>query len=391
MLGAKEVQNIKDAIRTAIERNEIAGANLLVFKDGKEVLYHEDGWASIEEQLPIKRDTIFRLFSMTKPVTAAATMMLVERGKFDLYEPVSRFLEGFRNQVVAENGSLIPVKRDVRISDLLNMTSGLLYPQDGVAGMAVARVFDEIHAKLNTDNALTTLEIANKLGECPLAFQPGESWAYGTSADILGAVIEVVTGMRFGEFLKKEIFEPLGMEDTAFYVPKEKYHRLANTYMWDGKGGLKLYPGHNLGIYQDMDRDPAFESGGAGLASTIDDYSKFALMLLNGGSYNGRQFLNPRTVKYMTTKALNKKQQKSFDLWIDLEGHTYGSLMRILNDPQKAGTIGSPYEYGWDGWLGCYFANCPADNLCFLFMTQKTDAGTMHITRRLRNIIIGSM
>lgn len=390
MLKNSDILCIKNAIRTAIEKNEISGANLLIFKNGVEVFYHEDGMASREEQIAIKRDTIFRLYSMTKPITAAATMILVERGMIDLYEPVGKYLEGFRNQVVAENNSLVPAKREMRIKDLLNMTSGLLYGGEGEAGKATAMVFNEIDEKLLTENALSTIEIANKLGRCPLAFHSGEYWEYGTSADVLAAVIEVVSGMRFGEFLAKEIFVPLEMNDTALYVPSDKRERLANTYMSDGKGGLTIYTGNNLGIIQMMDRDPAYESGGAGLVSTIDDYAKFSLMLMNGGTYNGVHILNSNTVKYMTTKTLNPEQQKGFQNWYELEGHSYGNLMRILTDKTKAGTIGSLYEYGWDGWLGCYFANCPTDKLNFLFMTQKTDAGTMGITRKLRNIIISS-
>jgi CubicO group peptidase (beta-lactamase class C family) len=390
MLMSADVLNIKNAIRTAIETNEIPGANLLIFKNGKEIFYHEDGQASIEEQIPIKRDTIFRLFSMTKPITSAAAMILVERGKMDLYEPVGKYLEGFRNQVVAESKTLVPVRREMRIKDLLNMTSGLLYGGECESGKATGKVFEEIDKKLFTENALSTIEIANKLGKCPLSFHPGESWAYGASADVLAAVIEIVSGMKYGEFLKKEIIEPLRMKDTAFYVPIEKKERLANTYMADGKGELTLYPGNNLGIIQSMDREPAYEAGGAGLVSTIDDYARFSLMLMNGGSFEGTYIMHPKTVDYMTTKSLSTEQQKGLEYWLELEGHSYGNLMRVLTDTRKAGTIGSINEYGWDGWLGCYFANCPSDNLNFLFMTQKTDAGTLEITRKLRNIIISS-
>jgi len=390
MLEKADIINIKNAIRKSIDQNEIPGANLLVFKNGEEIFYHEDGLASKEEQTPIRRDTIFRLYSMTKPITAAATMILVERGMIDLYEPVGKYLEGFRNQLVAEDGDLVPVKREMRIKDLFNMTSGLLYGGECEAGKATEKIFEEIDEKLFTENALTTIEIANKLGRCPLAFHPGEYWAYGVSADVLAAIIEVVSGMKYGEFLKKELFDPLDMKDTAFYVPIEKRDRLANTYEADGKGELVLYTGNYLGIIQSMDREPAYEAGGAGLVSTIDDYAKFSLMLMNGGSYNGVNIMHPKTVSYMTSKTLNPEQQKGFVSWYELEGHSYGNLMRVLTDTTRAGTIGSQNEYGWDGWLGCYFANCPTDNLNFLFMTQKTNTGTMEITRKLRNIIISS-
>ncbi len=180
------------------------------------------------------------------------------------------------------------------------------------------------------------------------------------------------------------------MKDTGFYVPEEKRNRLVCTYETDGADGLTLYTDNNLGIIQQMDRKPAFESGGAGLVSTIDDYAKFAAMLMKGGSYEGVQILRKRTVEYLTTKTLNEVQYEGLVPWATLEGHSYGNLMRIMTDTTKAGTIGSPGEYGWDGWLGCYFTNCPADDLTILFMIQKKDAGTMEITRKLRNIIISS-
>lgn len=390
MLTNTEAFRIRKEIGKAIEKYEISGANLLVFKDGKEIFYHEDGLASREEQLPIKRDTIFRLYSMTKPVTAAAAMILVERGEIDLYEPVGKYLEGFHNQLVEDNGTLVPANREVLIKDLLNMTSGLLYGGESKAGKAAEAVFKEVEEKFLTKDALSTVEVANKLGKCPLAYHPGSSWSYGSSADVIGALVEVVSGMKFGEFLKKEIFEPLGMKDTGFYVPAEKRNRLANTYQTDSVNGLTLYTGNNLGIIQKMDREPAYEAGGAGLVSTVDDYAKFSLMLLNGGTYEGTAILRPRTVQYMTTKTLNEEQYKGMESWLTLEGHSYGNFMRILTDTTKAGSLGSPFEYGWDGWLGCYFTNCPKDNLNILFMTQKTDAGTMAVTRKLRNIIFSS-
>jgi CubicO group peptidase (beta-lactamase class C family) len=230
----------------------------------------------------------------------------------------------------------------------------------------------------------------NRLGKGALAFQPGTSWQYGTSADVLGAIIEVVSGQRFGEFLKKEIFEPLGMKDTGFWLPVEKRNRLAKTYADDGKGELELYTGNHLGIVHQMDRDPAFESGGAGLVSTIDDYSKFAKMLMNKGNLDGIQILKPKTVNYLTTATLNAAQQKGFDTWLTLCGHSYGNLMRVMTDCSKAGDLGSPLEYGWDGWLGAYFNNCPDEDLTILFMMQKTNAGTTTLTRKLRNIILSS-
>ena len=193
--------------------------------------------------------------------------------------------------------------------------------------------------------------------------------------------------MRFGDFLKKEIFEPLGMNDTDFWVPAEKQDRLAKVYdCREGQPSVR-YLDNNLGIQNDMAYRPAYEAGGAGLASTIDDYAKFTQMLLNGGTYNGVQILRPATVKFLGGHTLSAIQQAGFDNWIGLEGFSYGNLMRVLVDPTRAVTLGSKGEFGWDGWLGCYMEVVPEQNMTFLMMTQKKDAGTYTLSRKIRNII----
>ncbi|WP_163193043.1 serine hydrolase domain-containing protein [Clostridium thermarum] len=387
MLDNKAITQIKKVLRDSIQNNELAGGNLMIIKGGNEIFYHEDGFADREVKLPIKRDSIFRLYSMTKPITAAAAMILLERGEIELFDPVSKYLPGFKNQRVYEGGALETVRNEVTLKDLLSMTSGLVYPGDHRPGQETGEVFKEIEGRLFTDNPMTTLEAVNKLGKCPLLFHPGTYWEYGTSADVFGAVIEVVSGKSFGEFLRDEIFIPLNMIDTDFWVPEEKRHRLVKTYAADGKGGLTPYAGNHLGINNKMDRKAAFESGGAGLVSTIDDYAKFAKMLMNGGNLEGVQILRSKTVNYLTTAILNSAQQRGFDNWLTFAGHSYGNLMRIMTDCNKAGTLGSVGEYGWDGWLGAYFCNSPKDDLTFLFMMQKTDTGTSSLTRKLRNII----
>lgn len=390
MLNVREIEQVKKTLRAGIENKELAGGNLMVIKEGEEIFYHEDGLADRDTGLPIRRDSIFRLYSMTKPITAAAIMILVERGEIDLFDSVGKYLPGFRNQLVEVNGRLEPAQREVTIKDLLFMTSGLVYGGNNAAGRSTEALFKEMDDRLLGDSPMSTVEAMNKLGQCPLSFQPGTSWDYGTSADVLGAVIEVVSGKRFGEFLKEELFELLGMGDTGFWLQEEKRHRLVKTYGSDEKGELIHYTGNNLGIINSMDRDPAFESGGAGLVSTIDDYSRFTNMLMNGGSLEGIQILRPKTVEYLTSGTLNNVQQKNFDNWLHLSGHSYGNLMRVMTDTGMAGTIGSLGEYGWDGWLGAYFCNCPKDKLTFLFMMQKTDAGTTTLTRKLRNIILSA-
>ena len=384
----KQLQMIMDQ---AVKDNQIAGMNMMVIKDGQEEAYLQCGYADKANGKMIERDTIFRLFSMTKPITAAAAMILFERGVIDLADPVSRYIPGFADQMVSVPGGLVPVWHNVTVYHLLSMTSGLTYGgNSSVAEFAVGNVIEEIHARLNTEHPMTTLEFADKIGRCPLEFQPGERWKYGVSADILAAVVEKASGMKYGEFLKKELFMPLGMKDTDFYVPSEKLDRLAMTYEQTA-GEMKEFRDNSLGIRLSMDVPPAYEAGGAGLVSTIEDYSRFAAMLINKGSFQGRQILKPASVEYMTNHKLIPCQQEWFDKWWEMNGYSYGNLMRVMTDPWKAPFACCEGEYGWDGWLGCYFANIPKENMTILMMMQKKDAGTFDLTRKLRNVLLLGM
>ena len=323
----KQLQTIMDQ---AVKDNQIAGMNMMVIKDGQEEAYLQCGYADKANGKMIERDTIFRLFSMTKPITAAAAMILFERGVIDLADPVSRYIPGFADQMVSVPGGLAPVWHNVTVYHLLSMTSGLTYGgNSSAAEFAVGNVMEEIHARLNTEHPMTTLEFADKIGRCPLEFQPGERWKYGVSADILAAVVEKASGMKYGEFLKKELFVPLGMKDTDFYVPGEKLDRLAMTYEQTA-GEMKEFRDNSLGIRLSMDVPPAYEAGGAGLVSTIEDYSRFAAMLINKGSFQGRQILKPASVEYMTTHKLISCQQAWFEKWWEMNGYSYGNLMRVL-------------------------------------------------------------
>lgn len=390
------LERLQHVMDQAVETCEVAGVSLLVQKDGEELYYAQAGMADIEKNRPMERDTIFRLYSQTKPVTAAAAMILMERGEIDLCQPVSDFIPAFGSVRVLSGNVQIPCEIPVRICDLLKMTSGLIYPEENsAAGQIVGQVFLEAVERLGTDREMTTLELANRLAACPLAFMPGTSWHYGTSADVLGAVIETATGMRFGEFLHKEIFEPLGMHDTGFWVPSDKQHRLAAVYEtvkeMDGSRSLKRFEGNHLIIRNSMSQDPAYEAGGAGLASTLDDYMRFAQMLLGEGELDGVRILKPRTVRYFTGGKLQKRQQKAMESWLGLEGFTYANLMRVCDKPSRSSLLTQKGEYGWDGWLGVYFANFPKENMTILMGTQKKDSGTFTLTRKLRNLVLGEL
>lgn len=387
-------ERVARAVAKAIEAGEIPGCNLLVLRDGEQVYYHEAGWADAAAGRPVRRDSIFRLYSMTKPVTAAAAMILLERGVISLCEPVSRYLPAFGEQVCWVDGRQMRPAREITLKNLLNMSSGLVYgsglPDAHPAERAMQALFDELQADLDAGVEHSTAEVARRIAACPLKFTPDSSWQYGTSADVLGAVIEAATGMRFGDFLEQELFAPLAMVDTGFCVRPGQAHRLVTAYR-RGRAPLTPFSANHLAVSNAMDRRPAFESGGAGLVSTVDDYARFATMLLQGGAYQGRRILQPATVAYMTGGALRPHQQAAMESWQGLEGYTYANLMRVLDRAEQAVSLAQAGEYGWDGWLGCYFANLPGSRLTILLMTQVTDAGTLPVTRKVRNCILADL
>lgn len=387
---------LQQVMQQAVDEHLIAGMNLLAERDGEEVCYCQAGMADIGKGRAFERNTIFRLYSQSKPITAAAAMILMERGMLDLQQPVSDFLPSFERMRYLTPEGVKEAVRPVFVRDLLNMTSGLVYPnEESEAGRYAGAVFEEACARLHTDNPMTTLELADALAKGPLEYEPGSSFQYGTSADVLGAVIEVVCGMRFGAFLQKEIFDPLGMEDTAFWVPAEKRDRFAAAYETvvnaDRTKSIVRYDGDNLAIRNDMSQPPAYEAGGAGLVSTLDDYMRFARMLQREGELDGARILQPATVRFMTGGQLMDYQQKAFEKWIGLDGYSYSNLMRVCKNPAQASFLTAQGEYGWDGWLGAYFANFPAENMTILMGTQKRDAGTFALTRKLRNVILSSL
>ena len=355
-------RKMQEVLQQAVDSKKVAGINFLILQNGQEVGYAEAGWRNIENRTPFSRDTIARIYSMTKPMTSFAIMKLWEQGRIDLNKRVCEYLPAFDR----------PDKKDMLVSHLYNMTSGLTY--DGgmsPAGKAITQVFNNIIANLDEAKPYTTQEVAAMFAECPLAFEPGTKWMYGVSADVLAAIVEVISGMSFREFLKKELFDPLQLNDTDFYVPKEKQHRLAQPY-WTGET-MKPYYGSHLGVPHYMREDPAYYAGGAGICSTVDDYSRFAQMLLSRGVYNGVRLLQDETITELLTPRLSAELTESFhSLFSAHPGFTYDHLVMVCTNPEDdPNEILHKGEYGWNGWLGTTFRNDPQTGMSFVSMVQR--------------------
>lgn len=385
--------NTRQLLEQFVQSGGVAGASLQITRRGETILETEVGCADRERNRQMAPDTIFRLFSMTKPVTAILFMILYERGLVHLKDPVSDFLPGFRDaSVYVQNPdggiSTEKARAPLTLYHLLTMTSGIPYQNDDTpTSRDIGQILQFVAADLISGTELSLPDIANRIGKVPLLFQPGERWQYGLSLDIIGAVIEVVAGRKLGQLMQEEIFEPLGMHETGFSVPEPQKDRLAGLYAEvDGKltpDAPGLLPG-------DPCQPPLIEYGGAGLFSTRSDYTRFARMLLGGGELDGCRILSRKTIELMRSDHLTTAQKSGFN-WDNQRGYSYGLAVRTLVSPALAGSLASPGEFGWDGAAGTWFAVDPQEDLTAVYMVQRLPAGHIRFIPRLMATIYAAL
>ena len=377
-LSSDRLIHLTREIDRNIREGQLAGNVVLIARDGKIAYLNAAGMQDLEENIPMKENTIFRIASMTKPITTTAVMMLYEEGRFLLSDPVSKYIPAFEDvRVLADsenspNSELatVPAENPVTIRDLLTHTSGLAYHWNNRLGS----IYNEngITHGLISDNDSLAVDIP-KLAKLPLLHEPGEQWTYGLSIDVLGYLIEVVSGMPLDQFFNTRIFKPLGMENTQFHVSQEQESRLAAAYTVGDDGKLKRIddepvqgPGATkYAAYYPLNKNHRFLAGGAGLTSTVFDYYKFCQMILNGGELNGTRLLSPKTVELMTTDHVG-------DLLPNM-GFGYG--FGITRDLAEGGELDSPGSFGWGSfWYGTFFID-PAENMIGISIAQKHPAG----------------
>lgn len=370
-MSSERLERLSAAMRGYIERGEVSGTVTLVARRGRVVHLKAQGLADVASQTPMRPDTIFRLASMTKPITSVAVMMLLEEGRFLLTDPVSKFIPEFKNPrvlVVNPPGAdragtrLVPAAREITIRDLLTHTAGLAGPNS----TALKPELDKFRAETPPDETLAAY--TRRLAKLPLNFQPGTAWEYGPATNVLGYLVEVVGGRSFDQFLQERIFRPLEMHDTFFYVPDGKLARLATLYT-PTPGGLRAAA--NAGR---MRGSQVFFSGAGGLFSTAGDYARFSQMLLNGGALDGVRLLSRKSIELMTANHIG-----DFAIWPDLAGYRFGLGFRVLADLGKSGRLGSPGMYGWSGAFGTYFFVDPREQAIGILMIQVTDYGNIRL------------
>ncbi|HVW29903.1 MAG TPA: serine hydrolase domain-containing protein [Polyangiaceae bacterium] len=376
-----------------VEPGKIAGALTLVARRGRVAFLSPLGNRDRERNAPTHADTIFRIYSMTKPITAVALMMLHERAMFQLTDPVHKWLPEWKNLRVYRFGNhpnfvTEPAKRPMTVRDLLTHQSGLSY------GIMERTNVDAAYRKLGVGNGTGTLaEMAKKLATLPLEFSPGDAWGYSVASDVVGHLVELISGRPFDVYLREEIFEPLGMVDTGFTVPEEKLGRFAACYARNPKKELVLFDDPKDSSYG---RAKTFFGGGSGLVSTASDYLRFAEMMRRGGELDGVRLLGPRTVRYMTSNHLSGGQDLaalavgSFSETL-YDGVGFGLGVSVTLDPVRAQVPSSIGEYGWGGMASTAFWVDPKEELTVVFMTQLIPSTIYGFRTQLKQLVYSAI
>jgi len=391
-LSAARLDHLDDVLqRRYLDSGKLPGALTLVFRRGALAHCRPLGWADVERRQPLREDTIFRIYSMTKPITSVAFMMLVEEGAVGLDDPVHAVIPEWKRLGVFEGGFMETFRtrrpeRPMLIIDLLRHTSGLTY------GFQQSTNVDAAYRKRRVgeiEKHGTLDEMIAKLADLPLEFSPGAAWNYSVSTDVLGYLVGKLSGRPFEEFLRTRIFEPLGMVDTDFFVPPAKHARLAACYAPAPSGGMLLYDDPARSSYR---QPPSLISGGGGLVSTAADYLRFCRMLLNGGSLDGVQLLSPKTIELMTVNHLPDGKDlpalsRSLFSEAAYNGIGFGLGFSVTLDSARAMLPGSVGDYSWGGAASTYFWIDPREELITIFLTQLLPSSTYPIRRELRTLV----
>jgi CubicO group peptidase (beta-lactamase class C family) len=375
-LSSARLERIKPVMQGYVDRGQFAGILTFIARKGQAAHLEAVGWQDRESRRPMTAETIFQIYSMTKPITSVAAMMLCEQGKLRLADPVWRYIPDFKDArvMVSRPGGgydLVPAMREMTVHDLLTHTSGLTYGDDPRSALddLYRQLFARQEKKVEPVLEKRMLDFAK--ARIPLAFQPGSDFHYGISIDVLGYVIQVASGQLFEDFLREKIFEPLGMTDTAFWVPSEKAERMAVIYGPDGKGGLKpVKPMLDEPLTQPT-RNP---SGGGGLLSTVGDYFRFGQMLLNGGELDGVHILGRKTVEYMLQNHLPEGVHP-----MGQHENGFGLGGAVLMRPGLSHRPGSVGRFGWGGAANTEWWIDPAEQLQCIIMLQYFPSFTIPI------------
>ncbi len=378
------LKRIDSHMQGYVDSGKFAGIVTLIARAGEVVHRGSFGFQDIAASKPMETDTIFRIYSMTKPITSLGLMMFIEQGSVDLIDPVVKFLPEFEKvRVWTPSGDFVDPSGQITVRDLLTHTAGLSYGGYKDSQHPVDKLYDRADL---FDSQLSLEQSVRRIADLPLMYHPGEAWHYSIATDVIGRLIEVISGHSLGAFFQQRIFEPLAMVDTAFSVPPEKMDRFATLYGRSRATGLKPVDASIGGDYL----SPRLLLGGQGLVSTAHDYLQFALLMLNMGEWRGSRLLERETVELMTGNHLSQGQiPLSYNGIVDssVPGFGFGLGFSVLLDPVQAGIYGNKGDYGWGGYAETYFWIDPQERIIAILMAQFMPSLTFPIRKEFRTLV----
>ncbi|HEV8272529.1 MAG TPA: serine hydrolase domain-containing protein [Chitinophagaceae bacterium] len=398
-ISSERLKQIDANIDQWIKEDQLNGATAIILRNGKIVYYKSFGFANKQQNIPMKNDNIFRIASMTKPIISVAAMMLYEEGKFLLTDPVSKFIPEFKKPVVLDKYNAtdttyttVPAKREITMRDILSQSSGIGYAQIGNATANAIYYKNKINGGIGTPYS-TLKDVITRLAKLPLMVQPGEEFYYGLNTDVLGYLIEVISGISLDRYLQQKIFDPLGMKDTYFFLPKEKQARLVSLYTQQGNQTKLRIQDSLISLNGTFSRDfpktpnGTYFSGGAGLASTAYDYALFGQMLLNGGELNGKRILSPGTIQLMTSNQIGNHL-----MWGDSNmTRRFGLGFGILTEYAERTLMIPAGSYGWDGMFASHYWTDPKNKMVVVFMRNIWPTDHWDYGDRIKPLIYQSL
>jgi CubicO group peptidase (beta-lactamase class C family) len=383
-LSAEKLDQVRSVVQTALDKHQAAGVVVLVARRGKVAYLESFGKLDLATDKAMPTDAIFRIYSMTKPITSVAALMLVEEGKLKLDEPVATYLPDLKGLRVSvgEGTESVEARREMTVRDLMRHTSGLTY------GMPNGTPLDRLYNENKIGDRGTDLAgMVQKLSKLPLQYQPGTRFNYSVSTDVLGRVVEVVSGKPLDDFFQERIFGPLDMHDTGFFVPADKRNRLTGSYRPGEKGSLRVADNPATSRYRIR---PKYLSGGGGLVSTARDYARFCQMLLNGGELQGTRLLRPETVGTMTSNQLPAEAPPMTLGGLPLAGLGFGLGVSVRLPTKTASPDPAAGEYGWSGAASTYFWVAPKAELAVVVL-QQVEPFSFGLMLALKPVIYGAI
>ncbi|GAB2514502.1 serine hydrolase domain-containing protein [Spirosoma aerophilum] len=387
-MSTARLQRMDAVINDYIAKGRQAGVGVLIARNGQIVYHKAYGFDNTQTKAPLKRDAIFRIASQTKAIASVGLMLLFEEGKFLLDDPISKYIPAFKSPKVLDkfnekdsSYTTVPAKREITIRQLLTHTSGIGYPIIGSKEAVAIYAKNKIPSGIGTPGG-TLADAMTRLGTLPLLHQPGEKWTYGLSVDVVGYLIEVLSGQSLDQFLRTRLFDPLGMNDTYFYLPEAKKNRLATVYTEDAEKTVKMISSLN-GLSGDYPKQAGtYFSGGAGLSSTMYDYAIFLQMMLNGGEYGGKRLLSPTTVRLITRNQIGD---------LNVGNNKFGLGFSITSERSAALLPVSEGSFDWGGYFGTTYWVDPKEGIVAQIYTQKTPNSFGDLTDKFKVLVYQSI